>query len=106
MTLPDFLTEHSYGEIRLTGHRIGLEHVVQLYKEGFSPEMLHEQYPTLPLALIHKVIAFYLENQAEVDAYVAACAAEIERQRASAVKGPSLSELQQRMKDRQPVEKS
>ena len=105
MTLPDFLTEHPYGEIRLTGHRIGLEHVVQVYKEGFSPEMLHEQYPTLPLALVHKVIAFYLENQAEVDAYVADCQAEIERQRASAVKGPSLAELQQRLKDRQPAEK-
>ena len=105
MTLPDFLTEHPYGEIRLTGHRIGLEHVVQFYKEGFSPEMLHEHYPTLPLALVHKVLGFYLENQPEVDAYVAECAAEIERQRANAAKGPSLSELQQRMKDRQPVEK-
>jgi hypothetical protein len=79
--------------------------VVQFYKEGFSPEMLHEQYPTLPLALVHKVIAFYLENQAAVDAYFAECAAEIERQRASAAKGPSLSDLQQRLKDRQPAEK-
>ena len=105
MTLPDFLTEHPYGEIRLTGHRIGLEHVVQLYKDGFSPEMLHDHYPTLPLALVHKVIAFYLENQAEVDAYVAGCQAEIERQRATATKGPSLAELQQRLKDRQPAEK-
>ena len=106
MTLPDFLMEHPYSEIRLTGHRIGLEHVVQVYKEGFSPEMLHEQYPTLPLALVHKVIAFCLENQAEVDAYFADCQAEIERQRASALKGPSLAELQQRLKDRQPAEKS
>lgn len=105
MILPDFLTEHAYGEIRLTGHRIGLEHVVQLYKQGFSPEMLHERYPTLPLPLVDKVIAFYFENQANVDAYVAECAAEIERQRASAVHGPSLSELQQRMRERQPAEK-
>ena len=105
MTLPEFLMEHPYGEIRLTGNRIGLEHVVQFYKEGFSPEMLHEQYPTLPLALVHKLIAFYLENQAEVDAYVAQCAAEIERQRAAVPKGPSLCELQQRLKSRQPAEK-
>ena len=57
MNLPEFLTPHSHGEIRLAGHRIGLEHVVALYREGYSPEMLHEQYPTLSLALIHKVIA-------------------------------------------------
>lgn len=84
MNLPDFLTQVEYGAIRLTGHRIGLEHVVQSYNEGYSAEMILCEFPTLPLALIHKVIAFYLENQAEVDAYVAKCEAEIERQRASA----------------------
>ena len=70
MQLPDFLDRTSLGSIRLTGHRIGLEHVVDFYNQGFSAEMLLEQFPTLPLALIHKVIAFYLENQADVDAYV------------------------------------
>ena len=29
MTLPDFLTRESTGEIRLTGRRVGLYHVVQ-----------------------------------------------------------------------------
>lgn len=70
MTLPDFLVEAPYGEIRLAGSRIGLYHVVLSYNEGFSAETLLEEFPTLPLALIHKVIAFYLENKSEVDAYV------------------------------------
>ena len=43
------------------------------YNQGYSVEMLFEQFPSLPLALIHKVIAFYLENQSEVDGYVAKC---------------------------------
>jgi hypothetical protein len=33
--------------------------------------MLHEQFPTLALPLIHDVIAFYLQNRAAVDAYFA-----------------------------------
>ncbi len=70
MKLPDFLFEAPYGEIRITGSRIGLYHIVESYNEGFSAEMLVEEYPTLPLALIHKIIAFYLENKSEVDAYV------------------------------------
>lgn len=70
MNLPDFLTNDTEGEIRLTGHRIGLYHVVQHYNDGDSPEMLASRYPSLPLALIYKVIAFYLDNQPEVDAYV------------------------------------
>jgi len=83
MTLPDFLTRDASGEIRLTGHRIGLFHLVHYYNEGFSPEMLLCQYPTLPLPLIHKAIAFYLENLAEVDAYVASCNDDLARQRAA-----------------------
>ena len=81
MTLPDFLTRESTDEIRLTGHRIGLYHMVHYYNEGYSAEMLGGQFPDLPLALIHKLIAFYLENRDEVDAYVAACRAELNRQR-------------------------
>lgn len=83
MTLPDFLHEAKYGEILLTGHRIGLYHVVKFYNEGYSPEMLLGQFPTLPLALIHKVIAFYLENRREVDDYVAWEDAAVAQQRAT-----------------------
>ena len=97
MNLPDFLTQHRYGEIRLTGHRIGLFHIVECYNEGQTPEKIAEQFPTLPLALIYKVFAFYLENRAEVDAYVTACREEIERQAAAPQPGPDLAELRQRL---------
>lgn len=98
MTLPDFLSREPGGFVRLTGHRIGLHHVVRSYNEGFSPEMILGEYPTLPLALIHKVIAFYLENQTEVDSYMAAEEQATAAQRAAAVPGPSLQELRQRMR--------
>jgi uncharacterized protein (DUF433 family) len=97
MNLPDHLVDHPDGEIRLTGHRIGLSDIVAYYNEGYSPEMLAGQFPTLSLALIHKVIAFYLENQAEVDAYVAEQRAEIDRQIAMAPENPTLIELRRRM---------
>ncbi|HEV3144718.1 MAG TPA: DUF433 domain-containing protein [Gemmataceae bacterium] len=82
MNLPDFLNERQPGEIALTGHRIGLYTIVRDYTEGKSAEQLHEEYPTLPLDLIQKVIAFYLANKTEVDEYVAAYRAELERQEA------------------------
>ncbi len=62
MNLPEFLTETPDSEILLTGHRIDLYHVVRCYNNGYSPEMLTAQYPTLPLSLIHKVIAFDAER--------------------------------------------
>ena len=97
MKLPDFLTEHRYGEIRLTGHRIGLLHVVDCHNAGEPPEKIAERFPTLPLVLIKQVIAFYVENRAEVDAYVAECHAEIDRQAAQPRPGPSLAELRKRL---------
>lgn len=104
--LPEFLSNDDGGFIHLVGHRIGLHHVVRLYNDGYSPEMLAEEYPTLSLALIHKVIAFYLENQREVDAYAAEHDAEISRQAAAAVAGPSSLDLRQRMDAKRRAEAS
>ena len=104
--LPDFLTEAPYGEIRLTGHRIGLYHLVSPYREGHTAEMLHEQFPTLSLELIRKVLAFYEENKAEVDAYVAAEKAELDRQRAYLPTRLNLEELLRRRPDLARLRKS
>lgn len=57
MNLPDFLGDSSDGEIRLTGHRIGLYHFVHYHNEGYTAEMIACQFPSLSLAHIHKVIA-------------------------------------------------
>ena len=97
MELPDFLSQNKYGEIRVTGHRIGLIHIVDRYNDGDSPEAIFAEFPTLPLATIHKVIAFYLENHAEVNHYVRACRSEIERQAAELSSGPSTAELRRRL---------
>ena len=97
MQLPDCLTEDPSGSIRLTNHRIGLDHFVYFYNQGYSPEMLLGQFPTLSLALIHKLIAFYLENQKSVDTYVANCLSEVDQHRAAAHASPDLEELRRRM---------
>ncbi len=83
MKLPDFLTEWPYGEIVLTGHRIGLFDVMYFHNDGYTAVMLHERFPTLPLDLIENVLAFARENQAEVDAYVDRFQAEIDHLRAT-----------------------
>lgn len=96
MQLPEFLTEQPRGSLRLTGHRIALEHLVYYYNQGYSPEMIFGQFPSLSSALIHKAIAFYLENQAAVDAYVRRCESEVTQQRAAAPACPDLAELRRR----------
>lgn len=97
MTFPDFITQDPDGFLHLTGHRIGLQDIVYSYGEGYSPEMLLAEFPTLNLSLIHKVLGFYLESQGEIDAYVARCDAEVEQQRATTFAEPSRAELRRRL---------
>jgi uncharacterized protein (DUF433 family) len=96
MTLPDFLTQDSDGEIRVVGHRIGLYTLVRCYKEGYSAEKIDEEFPSLSLDLVRKVIVFYRANQTEVDAYVEEYRAELERQAASPP-GPGVLKIRQLM---------
>jgi uncharacterized protein (DUF433 family) len=106
MTLPDFLTRETGGEIRLTGHRIGLFHLVHYYNEGYSAEMLLQQFPSLPLALIHKVIAYYLDHRAEVDSYVATVQAELQQQRVANSRRIDVATLRQRLEAMQRAERT
>ncbi len=96
MTLPDFLLQNATGSIHLKSHRIGLEHVVRFYQEGYSAEGILDQFPSLSLALIHKVIAFYLEHRPDVDAYLAQCHSSLADQAAAAHRRPDMEELRRR----------
>jgi uncharacterized protein (DUF433 family) len=100
MKLPPFLTEWPYGEIMVTGHRIGLYHVLVHHNLGQSAAMLHEQFPTLSVELLQDILAFYKSNREEVDAYVSREQAAIDHQRATG-KHINLAELQRRLEARE-----
>ena len=102
-SLPDFLVADAGGFIRVSGHRIGYHHVVALFNEGYSAETLWEEFPTLPLATIYKIIAFHLENQAASNAYVEQCHADVRQQAANASATLDLAELRRRLAAKQAV---
>jgi uncharacterized protein (DUF433 family) len=93
MKLPDVLVEWPDGEIMVEGHRISLYHVIDKYQSGFTPEQILDEYPTLSLEKINDVLAFYHENQAEVDAYLQRCRKEMEDFRAAFPRGAGKDEL-------------
>jgi uncharacterized protein (DUF433 family) len=100
MNLPPFLQyEDNSDFIRITGHRIGLAEVVRLYNRGSSAEMIASHFPTLSLAEIYSVLAYYLQNQGDVDKYAAEDLKELTAQEAKAGSGgptPTLEELRRR----------
>ena len=96
MILPEFLTRDADGEIRLSGHRIGLYTVARLHQEGRSALQIADELPSIPRALLHQVLAFCAANQAEVDAYTQEYSANLHRQ-ACAAPGPGIVKMRQQM---------
>jgi uncharacterized protein (DUF433 family) len=58
------------GVVRVGHTRVTLDTVVASFKEGASAEEIVAQYPSLLLTDVYAVIGYYLQQQAEVDAYL------------------------------------
>jgi uncharacterized protein (DUF433 family) len=71
MHLDEYLDIISEDTIRLKGHRLGLEQIVERYHEGYSPEQIALEYPGVDLEQIYGIITYYLHNKDAVDAYIA-----------------------------------
>lgn len=64
------LRPDKHGKIRVGGTRILLELVIHAFQQGETAEGIVDSYPTLKLADVYTVLAYYLTHHAEVDAYV------------------------------------
>lgn len=58
MRLDEYLDVQSDDVIRLKGHRLGLEQVVERYHEGYSPEQIALEYPGVSLEQVYGAIAY------------------------------------------------
>jgi len=70
MQLEDYFDFTEPDVIRIKGHRLGLEDVIELYQAGYSAEQISLEFPGLSLEQIHAAITYYWHNQADVDAYL------------------------------------
>ncbi|MBX3062884.1 MAG: DUF433 domain-containing protein [Anaerolineae bacterium] len=75
------LREDEHGVIRVGGTRVTLDTVIADYKRGATPEEIVDHFSVLKLVDVYYVIGYYLENQAQVDAYIQHEAEEAERLR-------------------------
>ncbi|MEL7224620.1 MAG: DUF433 domain-containing protein [Cyanobacteria bacterium J06576_12] len=58
------------GEPIVSGTRISVRALVNLWRLGVPPEELPAQYPQLTLAQVFDALSFYLDNQAEINDYI------------------------------------
>ncbi len=71
MKLEEYFDFLAPNDIRLKGHRIGIESV--LYEYIFReqpPEAIVRRFPSLSLEQVYATILYYLQNREKIDAYL------------------------------------
>ncbi|HEX6817939.1 MAG TPA: DUF433 domain-containing protein [Ktedonobacterales bacterium] len=62
--------QHRDGNIYVGPSRVTIDSVVIHWRNGQTPEQIHESFPTVPLANIYGAIAYYLEHQDEINEWI------------------------------------
>ncbi len=61
---PDFCG----GRLRIEGTRITVNQIAALYKQGYTPEEIADQYSHLSFAQVYTALAYFHANKEEVEA--------------------------------------
>jgi uncharacterized protein (DUF433 family) len=71
MQLEDYFDFLAPDDIRIKGHRIGIETALYdyLFRER-TPEQIVERFPSLSLEQVHATILYYLQNRDKISAYM------------------------------------
>ena len=66
------LRQDASGALRVGSSRVLVELVIRAFPDGAPPEAIAQRYPTATLADIYAVIAYYLRQRQELEAYLEA----------------------------------
>ncbi|MGD0773423.1 MAG: DUF433 domain-containing protein [Candidatus Solibacter sp.] len=62
--------EQRDGNYYVAGTRISLDSIVHAFRRGESPETICQNFDLLRLEEVYGAVAYYLANQADIDAYL------------------------------------
>lgn len=79
MKLEDYFDFITPEDIRLKGHRVGIDDVLYYYLEGYAPEEIAVHLSSLGLEQIYATITYYLRHRIEMNKYLSELTAWRER---------------------------
>lgn len=88
------------GTIRIGNTRVSLETIIDSYRLGQRPEEIHAGFPSVDLADIYALIAYYLKNRAAVEQYLAQQEADSQRILAELAEMPGHAEKREELLER------
>jgi uncharacterized protein (DUF433 family) len=68
--IPPPLRFDAHGVCRIADTRVTLLTLIEAFLEGATAEEIYQEYPSVGLANVYAVIAYYLGHRDEVDAYL------------------------------------
>lgn len=99
MHLEEYFTFLAPDDIRLRGHRIGIETVLYEYiHRGRTAEQIAEEFDTLTLEEIYATLLYYHRNQRQVNDYLAAWLEHGERARREQARDPAVRRSRERLR--------
>ena len=97
MQLEDYFDFLAPDDIRIKGHRIGIESVLYEYVyKAQTPEQIVQRFPSLSLEQAYATVLYYLRNRQQVEAYMADWLEWGERMREEQARNPSSAILKLR----------
>jgi uncharacterized protein (DUF433 family) len=101
--IPPPLQFDAHGVCRVGSTRVTLLSLIDAFEEGAGAEEIYQEYPSVSLADVYAVIAFYLDRREEVDAYLKIVRQQ-EEQVIERIKSRStLAEIRRRLLARKPL---
>ncbi len=99
MQIEDYFDFLSPDDIRIRGHRIGIESVLYEYvHRSRTPEQIAERFDILGLDDVYATILYYLRNRDAVSAYLDRWLQYGDDARAAQTRDPSFQQLQGRLR--------
>jgi uncharacterized protein (DUF433 family) len=97
-TDPSPIRVHEHGVIRVGNSQVLLDIVIERFNNGAEPEAIARGFPTLNLADVYGVIAYYLRHRQDVDDYLQSRQHEAEKlRREIEARQPSRAELRAKL---------
>jgi uncharacterized protein (DUF433 family) len=97
MRIEDYFDFLRPDDIRVKGHRIGIESILYEYiHNAQTAEEIANRFPTLDLEQVYATILYYLHNKEQVDIYLANWLEHGRRMRAEQARNPSPAMLKLR----------
>jgi uncharacterized protein (DUF433 family) len=99
MRLEDYFDFLAPDDIRIRGHRVGIESVLYEYvHRARTPEEIAERFDTLTLDQVYATILYYLRSRDAIDAYLTRWLESGERARREQALDPAFQRLRTRLR--------